>query len=216
MKKYKKITDFKEKKDVALHTMAAADAHRLASISCNNEASKYDSESYNSVILRLVSFELILVSVEQSLRLLLLLRFSIFPERPDHDLFALYKKLQDKGPDEEWIRKEIIQGINNYAQTKKISLILNSEEELVTCLETHQLSYSNIKYFRVNKHGKLNEDIGFSPCESKILHCLAEALTELNTSWLGMLNMTEERLRMYNIPEEELEVLKKRFLPTDT
>ena len=101
MSKYKGITDLNEKKDVAWRTMMAAEAHRIASDSCLS--SSLSSSDTNNFFLRVVSFELLLVSVEQSLRLLLLLRFSIFPQKSNHNLFDLYQKLGEKDADKEWI-----------------------------------------------------------------------------------------------------------------
>ena len=214
MTTYKKITDPKEKEDVGWLTMMAAEAHRVASDSCSSASSSYsDSESYN-FFLRVVSFELILVSVEQSLRLLLLLRFSIFPKNPNHNLFDLYERLQDKGAGEEWIIEEIIRKINALVQTKNISPI--SEEELAACLKEHCFSYSNTKYFQVDRQGKLSGNFGYTKREREILYYFAVALIELNKYWLGMLDLTEEELGTLRFTEGELEVLRKRFLSADT
>lgn len=217
--KWKKLPP-EEKKIVEIRLMAAAEAHRLASFLCEIETNKYDPESYNATFLRIVSFQFTLVSVEQSLRSLLLVLFSIFPEKPNHDLYCLYKTLQEKSADEEEISREIIRRINDCAQTKKMSLISEiSEKELEDCLEKHRFSYSDIKYFQVGKNGKLSKEWGFEGHERQIFYCLAVALIELN--------MYEKAKRDYNIllgypleqevPEEEFINSAKHmgFLPFD-
>ena len=229
MAKHKKIIDPKEKENVGSRTHMAAEAHRLASDSCLRDSlSCSDSDPYD-FYLKAVSFESLLVSVEQSLRLLLLLRFSLFPENPDHNLSALYKKLEDESGGDEWIFTEIIQRMNDFIRRENmISLIsgkdleedivrLISREELKACLERHCSSYSNIKYFQVNRQGKLNKEFEFSNRERWILYCFAVALIELNELGLGALSLIIRKPESgEEITEEELELAKKRFLPADT
>ena len=209
MSKYRKITDLNEKKDVAWLTMMAAEAHRIASDSCLS-ASRSSSDTHNFFLL-VVSFELLLVSVEQSLRLLLLLRSSIFPKNPNHNLFDLYKKLGEEETDKEWIIKGIIAVMNT---RKKVNP--TSEEELAACLKEHCSSYSNTKYFQVNRQGKLSRNFGYSTREREILHCFALVLIDVNKSWLVMLDSSDEELGTLGFTGEKLEALKKRLLSADT
>ena len=209
MSKYRKITDLNEKKDVAWRTMMAAEAHRIASDSCLS-TSRSSSDTHN-FFLRVVSFELLLVSVEQSLRILLLLRFSIFPKNPNHNLFDLYEKLGEKDADKEWIIKGIIAVMN---ARKNVSP--TSEEELAACLKEHCSSYSNTKYFQVNRQGKLSKNFGHSTREREILHYFALVLIDVNKSWLVMLDSTDEELGTLGFTGEKLETLKKRLLSADT
>jgi len=209
MSKYRKITDLNEKKNVAWRTIMAAEAHRIASDSCLS-TSRSSSDTHN-FFLRVVSFELLLVSVEQSLRLLLLLRFSIFPKNPNHNLFDLYEKLGEKDADKEWIIKGIIAVMN---ARKNVSP--TSEEELAACLKEHCSSYSNTKYFQVNRQGKLSKNFGHSTREREILHYFALVLIDVNKSWLAMLDSTDEELGTLGFTGEKLEALKKRLLSADT
>ena len=209
MSKYRKITDLNEKKDVAWRTMMAAEAHRIASDSCLS--SSLSSSDTDNFFLRVVSFELLLVSVEQSLRLLLLLRFSIFPKNPKHNLFDLYGKLGEKDAGKEWIIEGIIAVMN---ARKKVSP--TSEEELAACLKEHCSSYSNTKYFQVKRGGELSKNFGHSTREREILHCFALVLIDVNKSWLVMLDSTEEELGTLGFTGEKLEALKKRLLSADT
>ena len=117
---------FEEIKDVVRLLMNAAQTHKGASVLCMEKARasrSTDTERVNAIdyfLLSAVSFELIFVSVEQSLRLLFLVLFRIFPRNPDHDLHALYRELQDRDTDKEGICKNIIQEINAFGQTRKI------------------------------------------------------------------------------------------------
>ena len=219
----KKTTDEKwmelpygQKKIVEWRMMGAADAHRLASDLCKREASKYDSMSYNRIFLRHIFFELILVSVEQSLRALLLILFSIFPKQPNHNLFDLYKELKRRTIGEKGIRTEIIRRINDCARAENMSLI--SEEELVACLEKHRFSYSSTKYFQVDRDAKFSKNFGFRESEGQILYCFVVALIKLNQYKLAE---REYKALLGHLPEVETEeeliesAKYMGFLPSD-
>ena len=81
-----------------------------------------------------------------------------------------------------------------------------SEEELVDCLEKHCLSYSDIKYFQVDRNGKLSKKWGFEGRERQILYCLAVALIKLNAYEMakhGYKSLLGHSLEQ-EMPEEEL------------
>ena len=192
MTTHKKTTDkieweertLKEIRAVVLSLMNAAQTHKSASVLCRERVLANPFNIIDNHLFSAVSFELILVSVEQSLRLLFLLFFNNFPKNPNHDLYALYKELQDRDTGEESIRRDIIQEINVFGQTQNIRPI--SEWELVACLEKHRSSYMDFKYFHVDKKGKRNRDnkafLGFlSKRDQEIFFCLASALICLNT-----------------------------------
>ena len=125
-----------EIKTAAGRRMAGAQAHLRASAWCMD---KPDAKppNINFLFFPAVSFELILLSLEQSLRLLLLLHFSIVRSKPAHDLFVLYKTMLDKSEGKERIRNDIIQEINTLGQAQSISQI--SEDELLACLKNTTL-----------------------------------------------------------------------------
>ncbi|MXW23044.1 MAG: hypothetical protein F4X55_02390 [Candidatus Dadabacteria bacterium] len=166
------------KRDTKMRLMHAAKAHKFASALCASTCHSYDID-----LLHTVSFELTLVSVEQSLRTLSLWFFPDFPEELKHDLYSDYKKLRDKGPGEEWIRTNIAPRINDCAETEKISPI--SWEELIKCLKKHTSSYLSVKYFRVKgKGGKLYNKPLFTAREKLVLYCFAAALIEQNENMM--------------------------------
>ncbi len=177
---------FEEIKDVVRLLMNAAQTHKRASVLCMEKARANrftNPERFNVVdylLLSAVSFELIFVSVEQSLRLLFLLLFRIFPRNPDHDLHTLYKELQDRDTGEEGISRDIIQEINGFGQTKNIRPV--SEDELIACLKRHGSSYMDFKYFHVDTKGKSNRNKSsvLSDRDLDIFLCFASALICLN------------------------------------
>ena len=164
------------KRRIQMRLVEAAEAHKLAATLCASDCRPYD---YDIVSLRIVSFELTLVSVEQSLRALSLFFFPAFPRKLKHKLYPLYERLRDEGPGKEWLRTKITPRIDDCAKSEKISPI--SDEELEECLKKHSSSYSIIKYFRVKgKGGQLFEDPKFSERERLVLYCFAVALIKLN------------------------------------
>ena len=123
-----------------------------------------------------VSFELVLLSTEQSLRLLLLLHYSVV--RTGHNLHALYNDVRKKSEGRAGIRRDVIGKMNALGRSERIDPF--SEEELVACLRKHNSSYSNFRYFQLHRQARLNEKWGFSQRDIQTLHCLALALIYLN------------------------------------
>lgn len=209
---------FEEIKDVVRLLMNAAQTHKRASVLCMEKAranrftnpERFSAIDY--ILLSTVSFELIFVSVEQSLRLLFLLLFRLFPKKPNHDLLNLYEKLQDGGTDEKRICRDIIKEISVFGQTKNIRPI--SEDELIDCLKRHGSSYMDFKYFHVDTKGKSNRDKSsvLSDRDLDIFFCFASALI--------CLNIEEMEKRGFGFPfiwpvpeskmTERLKALKKR------
>ena len=184
--KRRKLTP-EEIKTAAARMMASAQAHQRASVWCMD---KPDAKPPNIdfFFFSAVSFELILLSVEQSLRLLLLLHFSIRRSgQSAHNLFDLYQTILDESKGKEEIHNHIIQEINTLGQTQNISQI--SQDELVACLEKHNSSYSDTRYFQLNNDGRLSEKWGFSQRDVQILRCLALALISLNMKEMGRRNI---------------------------
>ena len=161
----------------ATRMMAAAQAHQSASRWCSD---KPDAKPPNIEFFyfSVVSFELVLLSIEQSLRLLLLLHYSIVRSDTNHNLHVLYKAIQNKSGGKEGIRNDIVRKMNGLAQGEGIELF--SEEELVTCLRKHDSSYSNFRYFQLNHQARLNQNWEFATRDVQNLHCLALALIHLN------------------------------------
>ena len=210
-KKRAQLTD-EETEIAAARMMAAAQAHQRASVWCFD---KPDAKPPNidAFFFPTVSFELLLLSVEQSLRLLLLLHFSIIRDDTDHNPHVLYGDILNKSGSKVGIRHRIISRMNSLGQTEGIDSV--SEKELRACLSKHDSSYLNVRYFDLNLQARLNNKWGFSPRDVQILHCLALALIGLN-----MDEMKERGIRallsMSRIPEsemtEEMKELKDRFI----
>ena len=209
---------FEEIEDVVRLLMNAAQTHKRASVLCMEKAraNRFTNPARFNVIdyflFSAVSFELIFVSVEQSLRLLFLLLFRLFPKKPNHDLLNLYEKLQDGSASEKGVCRDIIQEINAFGQTRNIRPI--SEDELIACLKRHGSSYMDFKYFHVDTKGKSNRNKSsvLSDRDLDIFLCFASALI--------CLNIEEMEKRGFGFPviwpvtesemTERLEALKER------
>ena len=120
-----------EKKTASTRLMLAAIAHQRASAYCMD---KPDAKppNINALLFPAVSFELILLSAEQSLRLLLLLHYSIVRSDTNHNPHVLYKALKNKSGGRGGIRQDISSKMNMLGQTHGIDTI--SEKELDACL----------------------------------------------------------------------------------
>ena len=169
-----------DQEEIAQWIMASSMAHYASGMLCTNEAfdSIKASDSDFASCYTLVSFELNLLSVELSLRLLLFVHF--LENIESHNLKHLYdeiKKRNSKG-----LCKKIIQETNRLTKIKNFDPIC--EKELKDCLNEHAKTYVDIRYFRVDKGWKDLVEQGFSIRDREIMNCLGKALLMLNADEL--------------------------------
>ena len=148
----------------------------------------------------IVSLELILMSVEQSLRLLLLLHYGIIRSDTGHAPHVLYKAILRESGSKSGIRRDIVNAANALGRSR--GLRATDEKEIRACLRRHDSSYANFRHFQLDKHGKLNPKFGFKPREVQVLHCLALALIALNLD--EMTGRGFQVLSMSAVPESEI------------
>ena len=161
----------------AVRMLAAAQAHQRASVWCMG---KPDAKPPNidAFFFGAVSVELVLLSVEQSLRLMLLLHYEIVRDDTNHNSHVLYATIRNKSGGKDGIRKDIIGTMTAIGRLRGIEPF--SERELLACLNKHDSSYSNFRYFQLDHEGRLNEQWEYTGRDVKILHCFALALIALN------------------------------------
>ena len=192
--------------------MYAAQAHQRTSYWCMDKPdAKLPSIDY--LYFSVVSLELVLLSVEQSLRLLLLLQFSILRDDTNHNPHVLYGTVLSESRGDLGIRQEIISKMNELGKPERIPTF--SERELRACLKKHDSSYSNFRYFQLDPQGRLNEEFEISPRDIQTVHCLALALIHINMDVMEKRGIRiSQSLR--RIPEsdmtEDLRTLKSKML----
>ena len=156
-----------------------------------------------------VSFELILNSIEQSLRLLLLIHFSSL--HPIHNLSALYKTLLKKSGGKEGIRTQIVDRVN--ALGKSLNMGCITEKDICKCLNKHDSSYSSFRYFGLNDEGQATMRWEMKQYEVKILHSLALTLIEINYIEMRERGIpilaTMKKLSAQEITDELREMMKR-------
>ena len=166
-----------EIKKAAEKMMDAALAHQRTSGYClDNPDSKMPGN--DAIYFPIVSFELILLSVEQSLRLLLLMHEEKVLDRVDHNLKVLYRAVRQKSGGKEDLHSNIICQMNALAKSNGIDVL--SEKEVLECLKKHDSSYSDFRYFHLDKRAKVNSDWEMSARDVQIMHCLAHSLIKIN------------------------------------
>ena len=157
--------------------MAGAQAHQRTSAYCmDNPDAKPPNIDW--VFFNVVSMELVLMSVEQSLRLLLLLHYDIIRPDTGHAPNVLYREILKRSGTEVGIRSDIVDTANALGGLHGIPAI--DEREIRKCLHKHRSSYTNFRHFQLNRQGGLNPAFGFKPRELQVLHCLALGLINLN------------------------------------
>ena len=189
-----------EVETAAVRMLAAAQAHQRASVWCKD---KPDAKppSIDYFFFFVVSFELILLSVEQSLRLVLLLNYEIVQDHTNHNPFVLYKAIRKRSGGKEGIRHHIIDKMNSLGKTRDIACI--SEPELVACLKKHDSSYSVSRYFQLDRQARLNSQWEITPREYQVIHCLALALINLNMDEMERRGINA-MLSLTRLPESEM------------
>ena len=195
----------------ASRMMAAAQAHQRASVWCMDKPDAKPPH-IDYFFFGVVSFELALLSVEQSLRLLLLLHYSIVRDDTNHNAHVLYGTIQNKSGGKEGIRNDIISRMNMLGQARNIDTI--TEKELKACLKRHDSSYSNFRYFQLDHRARLNNQWEFTQRDVQILHCLALALITLNMEEMtkrGIGTLSSMNPVSESEMTEELKVLKDRL-----
>ena len=137
-----------------------------------------------------VSFELVLFSIEHSLRLLMLLHYSI--RRPKHNIFQLFNEMthrssQGRSSQGGALRSELFSLVNFIAASQRLTEV--SEEEIHDCLKKHDSSYVNFRYFGLDKDARVSKKWEMKSFEIQVLHCLALALLEINLNKMKELDI---------------------------
>lgn len=172
-----KLSD-EEIKTAALRMMAAADASRHVAQQCRRHPTEPDS--VEDIYFTVVPFSLTLLSIEQSLRLALLLHHSVVRDDTNHNPGILYRDLRGRSGTEAGIIPDIISKLNEVGQDNNLDPF--SEKELKACLQKHDASYSLARYFELDHQAKLSKKgLRFTPREEQILYCAAWALVLVNT-----------------------------------
>ena len=165
---------------VAQAMMMAAQAHHQAAELCLNSLNGRPVDHY-LFYFSAVSAELLLLSIEQSLKLTLVLNEVPLAKRnskPDHDIFKLYEKLICYCKGEKDIPSEIVRITNAYASRYGFPQV--REVGISKCIEKHKLSYVGIRYFGVDKSFSSVPDIEFDWDDLRLLSCLCPGLIEIN------------------------------------
>ena len=161
----------------ATRYMAAAQAHQFASEVCLGHPDAKPS-NIEGFFLNAVSFELVLLSVEQSLRLMLLLHHLVIRDDMNHEAHVLYRDMQNRGDYDNSVRRAIIEKLNEAVSTQDVPGV--TEKEVLDCLKRHRGSYNIFRYFQLNHQGKLAPEFGFVARDGTILSFLAWALIQVN------------------------------------
>ena len=158
------------------HTMMmAAIAHYTTSVYCL-DAPQAKASSMGKYYFHIVASELMLLSIEHSLKLSLFLETSSFP--PKHNIFKLYEQVLREANFYDNFQHKVIRGVNNHASS--IALPHIEEDTILRCLKKHDSSYMNFRYFGVAKDAQSVFQWEITAQEIKILYCLSITLLDIN------------------------------------
>ena len=176
--------------EAAQKMMLGAQAHQRASAYCFDNPNAR-APSIDGLFFPAVSFELILNSIEQSLRLLLLIHYAV--RNATHNIWELHQQLRNKSLGKEGIRTEIVDQVNTLLRDLKLDDI--SETDISKCLRKHNRSYSSFRYFGLDDHGRSTFKWEIKPYELQVLHCLALVLIQVNFGKMKRLGIAPLAMR---------------------
>ena len=155
--------------------MLGAQAHQRASAYCqDNPTAK--PPSMDALFFPAVAFELLLNSIEQSLRLILFIQY--LTPKPIHNISALYKAVINRSGGKDGIRSDIVRRVTALGSSLGMEVI--TEADIRACLRKHDSSYSSFRYFGLDDEGRSTEKWEMKGYEVNVLNCLAVALIALN------------------------------------
>ena len=172
-----------QRKKAARQLMTAAQAHKNASQWCS-ERSVTDPLTMDVFYSLVVSFEMVLLSVEQSLKLLLLLRYGIF--KPIHNLQTLYALIYSHDKCGEDVVDPIVRRMNELTQADE-NIEEFSEKELADCLQDHNSSYETLRYFWLPK--QVASEYNAPPVSQRdrqIMQSFAQSLIAVNLEYMSI------------------------------
>ena len=209
----KKLTPDEFRKAARLY-MASAQAHQRASVLCRNNTDPPYARppTIDAWFFLAVSFEMILLSVEQSLRLALLLHYSILHEATNHDPHALYNTIRRYNDS---VSTVIIEKANEIGSANNIAGF--TEKDVVACLKKHMASYNNVRYLGLDRQGRLKPQIiEISGRDQQIMHCLASSLIHVNGDEVQRQQVPLFGSSAHLVPEsemtDEMKAIKERLL----
>ena len=131
--------------------------------------------SVDGLFIPFVSFELLLLSIEQSLRLILLMNYSVI--YPVHNIFSLYDTVSNKSSSD-GLRRDIVNRVNTHSGSLCMDSI--TDRDIRKCFQKHDSSYSSFRYFGLDNKARSTLKWEVKSYEIKLLHCVAVSLIEMN------------------------------------
>ena len=187
--------------------LLGAQAHQRASAYCqDNPTAK--PPNIDALFFPAVAFELILNSIEQSLRLILLLEYST--PKPTHNVSALYKAIIRKSGSTDGIRSEIVRRVTELGRSLGMEAI--TEDDIRACLRKHDSSYSSFRYFGLDDEGRTTLQWEVKSYEVKLVNCLALALIQLNCEAMrkrGIRTLSMQRLTVSDMTADQRALLAR-------
>ena len=157
--------------------MIAALAHFRTADYCRSNpkaqltGSEENPPNIDAMLFPAVAFELNLLSIEQSIKAILVFLIGSFPAH--HNIHNLYNKLQRTSRDSDLMTK-IYDEVNSICNKLKVPEI--TESNISECLRKHDSSYANFRYFSLDKGGRTSNKWEMKMYEIQVLSCLASAL----------------------------------------
>ena len=185
--------------NVAPQMLASAQAHQEAARLLHDTAGAQSLSDPHTWVLSMVSFEQILLSVEQSMRLLLLLHFGSL--HSSHNPHALFRNIRNKSGGHSGPKEALLENTNKCRYA--VGLPPVSEEDLAKVFKKHQSSYSDFRYFGVDEQADVSHRLGFNASDLQIMHLVALGIIATNIE-----EIKRRGFKIYAtpspVPEEEM------------
>ncbi len=159
-------------------TMYAARGHFHAAVCCYNSLEQNNEVTYRTCLSPVIA-ELILLSIEHSLKLSLFLEDIDF--EPDHDIYKMYKLVLSESENQLNLQSKIVDIANRYAEENKFPKIPKRRgNEIEACIKRNRSSYVNFRYFGVKKDFRSAPTLEIPSGDIHILYCFSRSLIKIN------------------------------------
>ena len=195
-------------KGVAQRLMNVALSNNSASVWCFEESKREFKKQppirAHVALLDSVSFGLNLFSVEQSMKVTLLLHG--FPFKPTHDLHNLFADVKNNVVGFEKSLKFALNNANKRLGEYGVNPV--SKNEIEDTLSRHRKTYETIRYLFVDRGGNLS-DGKIMPRDIQVVYCIALAFIEMNAEKMEQENIAY--LHMSKVAEEDARKIRRKL-----
>ena len=195
---------------IASGLMLASEAHYTAHVLCYRHLSNAKPPNIERLTFQAVSLELLLLSIEQALKLMLYLQDGM--NRTTHDVLKLYTRARRYGKQRPGVWDRLTGTVETLVQKHDLESIVDND--IHSCIQKHKASYDLARYMQFG-HARGSQHWSVTKRDFEILECLAVALLRINGSSVGAAGIpyppSLKRVPIENLTPEQRARIERDF-----